>query len=239
MKINIKKITSYFFFSLFLFPWQIKTPIPLVTISPSATATPTATPLKFKLNPNLIGKIKLAVGKRGWIEKGTVTAVSGATLTVTKDSVTYTVSTDSNTIFRRRFGGKSSIDEISVNDIINVLGKWQNEEKTQILATHIRDLSIQKRHATFFGTVKTKTDTTLVLSTVNRGEQTVTISTSTKLVNRKMEEIKMADILIGHRIRVKGIWDSANKVISEVVQIKDFSLPAQTGIPVKPSPTAD
>ena len=233
MKINTKKLTSYFLFSLFLFPWQIKTPIPLVTISPSATATPTIAPVKFKLNPNLIGKIKLAVGKRGWIEKGEVTAISGTTLTVTKGGVIYTVSTDSNTIFRRRFGGKSQLSEISANDTVNVLGKWQNEEKTQILATHIRDLSIQKRHATFFGTVRTKTDTSLVLTTVNRGEQTVIIDSSKKLVNRKMEEIKMADIQIGHRIRVKGIWDITNKTISEVTQIKDFSIPA------KPSPTTD
>lgn len=231
MRINTKKLTSYFLFSLFFFPWTIKTPIPLMTISPSATTTPTTTPIKFKLNPNLIGKIKLAVGKRGWIEKGEVTAISGTTLTVTKDGVTYTVSTDSNTSFRRRFGGKSQLSEISVNDTINVLGKWQNEEKTQILATHIRDLSIQKRHATFFGTVKTKTDTSLVLTTVNRGEQTVTISTSTKLVNRKMEEITMSDIEVGHRVRVKGIWDLTNKGVSEVTQIKDFS------IPTKPSPT--
>ena len=225
MKINTKKLTSYFLFSLFLFPWPIKTPI--------ATVTPTIAPVKFKLTPNLIGKIKLAVGKRGWIEKGEVAAISGTTLTVTKDGVTYTVSTDANTIFRRRFGGKSQLSEISLNEMVNVLGKWQNEKKTQILATHIRDLSIQKRHATFFGTVGTKTDTTLVLTTVNRGEQTVTISSSTKLVNMKMEEITMSDIQVGHRIRVKGIWDITNKVVSEVTQIKDFS------IPVKPSPTAD
>jgi len=225
MKINTKKLTSYFLFSLFLFPWQIKTPIP--------SATPTIAPIKFKLNPNLMGKIKLAVGKRGWIEKGEVTAISGSSLTVTKEGVTYTVNTDSSTIFRRRFGGKSQLSEISANDTVNVLGKWQNEEKTQVLATHIRDLSIQKRHAVFFGTVRTKTDTSLVLTTVNRGEQTVMISSSTKLVNRKMEEIKMSDIQIGHRIRVKGIWDITNKTISEVTQIKDFSIPA------KPSPTTD
>lgn len=214
MKLNIKKITTYFLFSFFLL-------------------TPTVLPIKFKLNPNLIGKIKLAIGKRGWIEKGEVTVISGSTLTVTKEGVTYTVNTDDKTIFRRRFGGKSSFDEISVNDTVNVLGKWQNEEKTQILATHIRDLSIQKRHVTFFGTVRTETATTLILTTVNRGEQTVTISALTKLVNRKMEEIKMSDIQIGHRIRVKGIWDLTNKQVSEVTQIKDFS------IPVKPSPETE
>ncbi|MCX6705969.1 MAG: DUF5666 domain-containing protein [Candidatus Woesebacteria bacterium] len=216
MKLNIKKITTYFLFSFFLL-------------------TPTVLPIKLKPNTDLIGKIKLVVGKRGWIEKGEVTAISGSTLTITKDGVTYTVNTDDKTNFKRKFGGKGQLSEISVNDTVNVLGKWQNEEKTQILATHIRDLSIQKRHATFFGIVKTKTDSSLVLTTVNRGEQMMTIDISTKLVNRKMEEIKMADIQLGNRIRVKGIWDLTNKIVSEVTQIKDFS------IPVQPSsvPTAD
>jgi len=43
----------------------------------------------------------------------------------------------------------------------------------------------------------------------------------------------MSDIEVGHRVRVKGIWDLTNKTISEVTQIKDFS------IPIQPSPTAD
>lgn len=230
MKINIKKITAYLLFSFVVFPW-FRTPT--TTISPSATPIPTIIPIKLKPNLNLIGKIKLAVGKRGWIEKGTVTANSGTTLTITKGEITYTVNTDDKTNFKRKFGGKGQLSEISVNDMVNVLGKWQNEEKTQILATHIRDLSIQKRHATFFGTVKSKDDGTLILTTLKRGDQTVTIdSSSTKLVNRKMEEIKMTDIQIGHRIRVKGIWDLTKKVVSEVTQIKDFS------IPIQPSPTA-
>lgn len=216
MKLNIKKITTYFLFSFFLL-------------------TPTVLPIKLKPNTDLIGKIKLVVGKRGWIEKGEATAISGSTLTITKNGVTYTVNTDDKTNFKRKFGGKGQLSEISVNDTINVLGKWQNEEKTQILATHIRDLSIQKRHATFFGIVKTKTDTALILTTVNRGEQTVTIDTSTKLVNRKMEEIKMSDIEIGNRIRVKGIWDLTSKTVTETIQIKDFSIPVQPS----PVPTAD
>ena len=232
MKLNIKKITTYLLFSFFLVPLQLRTTLSLATISPTATPTPTTTPLKIRPNLNLLGKIKSQIGKRGWIEKGIVTVKSDSSLTVTKEGNTYTVNTDVNTRYRRRFGGESKLSEISVNDTVNILGKWQNEEKTQILATHIRDLSIQKRHATFFGTVKTKTDITLVLTTVNRGEQTVTIISSTKLVNRKMEEITMSDIQIGHRIRVKGIWDLTSKTVTETIQIKDFS------IPIQPSPTA-
>lgn len=231
MKINIKKITSYFLFALFVLP-GLQRDIPLVTISPTVIPTPTIVPLKLKPNLNILGKIKSNIGKRGWIEKGTVTVVSTSTITITKDGVTYTVNTDANTTYRRRFGGKGTFDEISVNDTVNVLGKWQNEEKTQIMATHIRNLSIQQRQMVFIGTVKSKTDSTIVLTTANKGEQTVYIISSTKLVNRKMEEIEMGDILVGHRIRVKGIWDLTNKTIAETTQIKDFS------IPVQPSPTA-
>ncbi len=236
MKINIKKITTYLLFSFFLLPGiQPRIDIPLVSPTPIPTATPTPTivPLKLKPNLNILGKIKSNIGKRGWIEKGTVTAVSTSSITVTKESITYTVNTDANTTYRRRFGGESTLGEISVNDTVNVLGKWQNEEKTQIMATHIRNLSIQQRHMVFIGIVKSKTGSTIVLTTANKGEQTAYIISSTKLVNRKMEEIKMADILVGHRIRVKGIWDLTGKTIAEVTQIKDFS------IPVQPSPKAE
>lgn len=232
MKINIKKITTYLLFSFFVLP-GIQPRLPLATVSPTPTPTPTVTPIKLKPGLGILGKIKLAVGKRAWIDNGQVTVVSGSTLTITKEGITYTVNTDASTTFRRRFGGKSQLSEIKVGDTVNVLGKWQNEEKTQILATHIRDLSIQKRHATFFGTVKSKTDTTLVLTTVTRGEQTVTITASTKLVNRKMEEITIADIQIGNRVRVKGIWDLTTKTVTETTQIKDFSIPPQSS----PTPT--
>lgn len=232
MKLNLKKITTYLLFSFVAI--QMRQIDPGIIVKPSSTPTPTPTVVPVKLKPglNLLRKIQLMVGKRAWIDNGQVTAISGSTLTITKEGTVYTVNTDANTILRRRFGGKSQLSEIKVNDTVNVLGKWQNEEKTQIQATHIRDLSIQKRHATFFGTVKTKTDTTLVLTTATRGEQTVTIATSTKLVNRKMEDITMSDIQLGNRVRVKGIWDLTNKQVSEVTQVKDFSLPL-----IFPSPT--
>jgi len=163
------------------------------------------------------------VGKRAWFKEATVTKIEGTTLTVTQNNISYTVLTDANTVFKRRFGGKSSLAEISTNDKLNILGKWNNEEKTEIKAANIRDLSIQKRFATFFGEVKSVSGQTLVVTTAKKGEQIITIGDSTKLVNRKMETITFADILAGHRIRIKGLWDRANNTVTEVKQIKDFT----------------
>lgn len=187
---------------------------------------------KEATRPGIMATLKTFIGKRAWLKEAVVTNKSGTTLTVTKDAVFYTVLTDSTTIFRRKFGDKSSLAEVSVNDKLNVLGKWNNEAKTEIKATHIRNLSVQKRFATFFGIVKSVSGNTIVVTTEKGGDQTITIDASTKLVNRKMQTIVMADILVGHRIRIKGIWDMTNKTVTGVKQIKDFTIPV-----VKPSST--
>jgi len=85
------------------------------------------------------------LNSRVWLAEAVVTKIEDTALTVTKDNIIYTVLTDSKTVFKRRFGGKSSLAEISTNDKLNILGKWNNEEKTEIKAANIRDLSIQKR----------------------------------------------------------------------------------------------
>jgi hypothetical protein len=172
---------------------------------------------------------------RAVILGGKVTAKSGTTLTVAKDGKDYTVLTDANTHFRRLFWGKGSIDEVSVNDLVNVHGKWTDDTKTTVQTVLVRDISIQKRFGVFFGTVQSLTSNGFVLQTVERGTQTVTVSSSTKFVNRKGEAVTQSDILPGQRIRVRGIWDRANSTITEVVGVKDFSIPVQ---PVAtPTPT--
>src|SRR3989338_8458088 len=103
------------------------------------------------IRPTKAAKIK---GKFANIIGGQVTVLAGPTLTVTKDSKTYTVNTFTNTRFRRHFWGKSSISEISVGDNVNVWGKWADDSETSINAVMVRDTSIQKRNGVFVGTVK-------------------------------------------------------------------------------------
>lgn len=230
---NISKISKTLLFSLSLFPITIKTPLPPPTVIP----TPDSSVIQFKPNPQVLGKIKINVGKRAWLNDATVAKVEGTTITVAKDNAVYTVLTDAGTIFRRRFGGKSSLAEISPNDKLDILGKWNNEEKTEIKASRIRNHSIQKRFAVFFGEVKSINGETVIVSTARRGDQTIVADDSTRIFNRKMETIEISDIKIGHLIRIKGTWDSVSKIVTEVIQIKDFTIPLIEQGPA-PTPTA-
>lgn len=191
-------------------------------------STPVASPSINLLHPNL-GKLKQIIlqytNKRGELDNVKVTAKDSTSITVDNGGVSVKVDIASNTHFRRKFWGTSDINEISVSDSVNVIGKWVNEGKTEINAVLIRDLSIQKRQGTFFGTVKTITDTGFVMTTIQRGDETVTLDSTSKLINRKDQTIASSDIQVGHRIRVRGLWDSSNFTITEVAEVKDFSLP--------------
>ncbi len=166
---------------------------------------------------------------RAAIGTGTVTAKTPSvpgTLTITKDGKTYTVNVDTKTQLRRRFWGKATWEEISIGDMVNVIGRWTDDSHTAINAVLVRDLSIQKKFGVFFGTVTANSGSTLMINT-KRGTETVTTNTSTKFVNRKEETIAKSDIKVGDKVRVRGLWDSKLNTITEVSKIKDYSLPAK------------
>ena len=174
--------------------------------------------------PGLFGKLFNKKG-RAAIGRATLTAKNGTTLTVTsEDGKTYTVNTDSNTQFRRRFWGKSSFDEMNTGDIIAIIGQWTDDAHTTIQAKLVRDTSIQKRFGVFFGTVTSVTSTGWVMNTINRGSQTVTVVSSTKIVNRKGDTLTQTQVLVGHKIRVRGLWDNKANTVTEVKEVKDFTL---------------
>jgi len=146
-----------------------------------------------------------------------------------RDGKIYQVNITEKTQLRRRFWGKSSLSEFSVGDEVNVIGHFTDETKTTIDAVLIRNLSIQRRWGVFFGEVLSKEGNVLTIKTIGRGELKVYLTNSTKLVNRRGETITLNDIQVGHRIRVKGVWNKDLKEIKETDEVKDFSLP--------PSPT--
>lgn len=156
-----------------------------------------------------------------------VTAKTDTTLTIEKDGKTYTVNFDSKTQLRRRFWGKSTLDEFSVGNIVNVIGRWTDDTHTAINARLVRNISIQKRFGVFFGEVKSLLGTGWVMSTKseNRADQTVTVSSETKFENRRGETITQAEVQVGHKVRVRGLWDRTLNTVTEVTNVKDFSLP--------------
>lgn len=181
-------------------------------------------PEKAGSRPGLLKKI-FNIKTKAAIGTCTVATIVDTTLTCTKDGTTYTILTDDKTQLRRRFWGKSSLSEILVGHVINVIGTWTDDTHTTIQARLVRDTSIQKRFGVFFGTVTSLLGSGWVMDTPRRGSQTVTVGASTQIVNRKEEIILQADVAVGHRVRVKGLWDSINDTITEVTKVKDFSLP--------------
>ncbi len=177
------------------------------------------------------GRNKLILLKRpAHLTNAAVTAKndSNKSLTLAEGDKTYTVNTTSATMYRRHFWGKSSFEEISVGDKINVWGKWTDEGQTTIEAKMIRNLSVMKRFGVFFGDIKTKGSDNFVISTIGRGDQTVYFTSQTKFINIKGQKITYSDISTGDRIRVRGLWDKTLSKITDVEEIKDFSLPKTT-----------
>ena len=158
--------------------------------------------------------------------RGKIAAISGNQLTVSdNEGKNYSVLVTEKTQLRRRFWGKANLSEFKVGDEVNVIGSYSNEEKTEIKAVLIRNLSIQKRWGVFFGEVISLSDNSLVIKTNKRDQLTVYLTSASKIINRNGEPITMDGIKVGHKIRVKGVWDRDLKEIREVEEVKDFSLP--------------
>lgn len=219
----------------------------LLTITPSVRAlTPSSSSAIRKENREemkeeikerkeaLLEKVKNFVKKNIRFEarvKGTITVIGTNNFSMTGEDGTFQVNITDNTKLLRKFGGKSSLSEFAVGDEVVVFGKFTDDTKSIIDAKIVRNNSIQKRWGAFFGKVTAINSDNFLMETLERGTQTVYFGTA-KFVNRKEQSIAYSDVKIGHRVRVKGIWDKTLSEIKEVSQVKDFSIPV-----VKPTPT--
>lgn len=170
-------------------------------------------------------ELKKEVLKPTHLTGAVLSGVNASTLTVQKDGKTYTVTTDANTKFRRHFWGKSSLTEITVNDKLNIWGTWTDNTRTSIKAKLIRDLSVFKRQGVFLGQIISLGVNTFVIHTTNRGDMTVTVSSNTKYTKRNEKTINFSDLKVNDKVRIKGLWDKQAKTITEVKEVKDYSLP--------------
>jgi len=178
-------------------------------------------------NKGLLDKVKNFLKKNLRFEarvKGKITVIGSNNFSLSGEDGTFQVNITDKTKILRKFGGKSSLSEYSVGDEVMVIGKFTDETKITIDAKVIRNLSIQKRRGAFFGKVTVKNTDNFVMETLERGKQTVYFGTA-KFVKRNEEAMTYADLKLGDRVRVKGVWDKTLNQITEVDQVKDFSIP--------------
>lgn len=162
---------------------------------------------------------------------GTLTAMSGvsvpASLTLVAGATTYTVEVNSSTHFVRLYNGMSELAEFLVGDTIEVQGTMSNDAANTITAKKIKDNSIQRRGGTFRGSIVTLScaDSTFTYKPKERDQQTVYISTSTKIL-RGGDKINCVDLKNGEIATVIGVWrPTTNRIDADriIVHMKTLS----------------
>lgn len=180
-----------------------------------------------------VGALKNFFSARATLNNAKITGKGANSLTVEKDSITYTIMIDDKSRLRRKFFGDAKLDEMTVGNIVSVFGKWTDETHKTIQAEMIRNMSIQKRFGVFVGDVTVVNGNDITVKTVHRDLQKATVSSTTKIVDRKEVTLAQSEIKVGHRVRIKGMWDNSNNTITEVTHVKDYTLPVKA----TPTPT--
>ncbi len=143
-----------------------------------------------------------------------VTAVSGNTVNAVTAwdavSLSWGVNVLPDTEINRRFGGRSSVSEISVGDFISFQGAllYTSAFPIMVNAKVIKNWSVQKKNASFNGKVKSvdSVNSKFVLSS-ERAEITVMVSTTT-LFKKGDGTGVFSDVAVGGRVLAKGLYNS-------------------------------
>ncbi|MEN9582628.1 MAG: hypothetical protein RL641_582 [Candidatus Parcubacteria bacterium] len=147
-----------------------------------------------------------------------VTAINGSSLTATttwgSSSMTWTINTDSSTKLIRRFGGTSTISEISVGDFVSFQGSLVAGTSTPmtVLAKTLKNWSVQKKNSTFEGIVTSLGGSSFIIATNNSGNITVNTTSSTQFMKNGVAGT-LADITITSKITATGLYNNLTKTL--------------------------
>lgn len=131
-------------------------------------------------------------------------------------TVRWTIKTNPKTIFLRRAGEVTSIEELSLGDYLTVNGTMDGgSESIIITASKIRDMSIHKERSIFSGTIIDHATTTqgLILKTIYGNQISLHFSGNT-IVAKGTRNIHWSEIQIGDKIiNASGTFDRASKIL--------------------------
>lgn len=180
-----------------------------------------------KLNLEPVSKVKVS----GMFVTGKITAMSSssvpATLTILAGATTYTVDVTSKTTIVRKYNGSTDLGEFLVGDTIEVRGTLSNDVANTILATKIKNLSIQRIGGTFKGKVLSRNcdDNYFTFKPDSRDEQKVYFTSGTKFI-RGGEKIGCASLQANERAKVIGVWrQTENRIDADrvIVDLRTIS----------------
>ncbi len=189
--------------------------------------------------------------------RGELTAMSSTSLTVKVSSVRpdfhqqwssvssstfpgkdtlVTVKVDNKTKVVRRFNGKSSLDELTVGDTMQIVGRL-NDDGT-VSARVVKDDSIQMTHRVHHGTIASldaaAKSFSMTLMSSSSVAFTVHTDSNTKFMVPGVTSTSFANLKVSDKVWVRGIVNTRTKVIdANVVKVK---LPEILPVPA-PTPT--
>jgi len=132
----------------------------------------------------------------------------------------------------RQYWVESGLDEFSVGDVVNVFGYLDQSDNHLIHAKTIRNISLQKRVTVFKGLIGSINNVmnTFVLQTPLNGDQTVVITSETKIVKSESvfciqvmgahcpyttsALVTINDLSVGDAVIVRGVWNADSKKIA-------------------------
>ncbi|MES2023158.1 MAG: hypothetical protein V4439_00555 [Patescibacteria group bacterium] len=156
-----------------------------------------------------------------------VTGVSGTVVSAytTWGSVTlnWAVNAGTGSKVIRKYGGVSSVSEVSVGDFISFHGDLVTTAGTPLTvnADTMKDWSIQKKGASLNGMVKSvdAVGMKFVLSNEDRADVTVMVTSSTKIMKGDMVGT-FADIVVGAKVSARGVLNTlTNTLTADLVKV--------------------
>ena len=142
---------------------------------------------------------------------GTVTGISGNTITLTSSASTTPFTVDAtNAKLLRKFGASMVITDIQTGDTLQVRGTVSG---SSVIATTIRDMSLQAKNGTFSGTISAMNGTSFTLQSKERGSQTIN-TTSTTVFKKNGQAATLSDLASGQTVTVSGVWDRTNSNVT-------------------------
>jgi hypothetical protein len=142
---------------------------------------------------------------------GTVNAISGTTITLSTSKGSISIDA-SNAKLVRRFGAAMLITDAQVGDQLVVRGILSTDA-TSLVASMVRDMSLQARNGTFSGKIVSVGSNSFMLQSNVRGGQTINITSST-VIKRNGQAAQFSDLAAGQSVRVSGVWDRTNSNVT-------------------------
>lgn len=145
---------------------------------------------------------------------GTVTAESSSSLTIeTKKGSSLTVDADSAKVIQLP-NIEAELSDISVGDRVKVTGHKTSD--SEIEASVIYFLPAHMKPAKAKGTVTASSSNSLTVETKSGETLNVNTTADTQIVGDDHEELAMADIETGAKVKLFGLWDSLLNVFNAI-----------------------